>query len=171
MDREPLKTFIKQYNALSTFELDNFCKIIVLNLQAVLDKDAVTLLELRPFHLSKAIINTVRKIISDTPADYLLNFSALDPNGLNRLSEMVCISLEEVQDREGRTEPLIIRDYVLMHAMTDAVRRLRIELAKDHIEQVTHQLEEVHKDTGTPFPLNDSATVYRMPRCSKAANS
>jgi hypothetical protein len=171
MDREPLKIFIRQFTCLNLLEHDRFSALIVNSLHTTLEKQEVVLADIQPLHLSKAILDTVRHILTAAPTDYMLNLGCLDAGGLRRLGQMLYLSLEELQDQQGKDKPLLIKDYVMLDALTDSIRRLRIELTKDQIAVATDALEDVYRETGSRMPLCEGTEGVYQFRHRRAVNS
>lgn len=171
MDREPLRIFIRQFTCLNLLEHNRFSQLAISNLQTILEKEDVFLKDVQPYHLSKAILDTVRHILAAAPTDYMINLGCLDAGGLRRLGQMLHLSLEELQDQQGHDKPLLIKDFIMLEALTDSIRRLRIELTKDHIAAATDELEKVHRETGTKMPICEGVEGIYQFRERRAVNA
>jgi len=156
MQRQPLFTFVQQFDCLNPFELDNFCEMIVINLVDTIGKQAPTFKDLKVGRLSRALVHTIRQIISKIAyTDFLFQFSTISPHNLNKISQTLLISFEDMQARDESGTVLEINRENVIEALTDTMRRLKLELARDRIEEVRHLIEEEYRNTHTPLPIKD----------------
>lgn len=164
MQRQPLAMIVQQFDCLNPFELDNLCEMLSLNFRDAAGKDSITLSDLCVGKVSGALVQTARQVLMRSAfTDLVFQFTHIGPHGLNRISRMLLLSLEEMQASQPPGTPLAIDRCSLMESLTDAMRRLKLELAKDRLEEVRTLVEEEYRSTGTPMPLAGLPdNIYRL---------
>lgn len=64
MQRQPLQTFVQQFDLLNVIELDNLCMHLTDHLQYYLEQEQISLTKLQPGQCTKALILTIRDVIN-----------------------------------------------------------------------------------------------------------
>lgn len=132
MQRQPLQAFVQQFDLLNVIELDNLCMHLTDHLHEYLEQTQVTVTQLLPGQCTKALILTIHDVINKSAQqDNMLSFVGIDPHGLTKISQTLLISFEE---REACLQkPLQLNQEIILECLTDCMRRIRLEIAKERI--------------------------------------
>ena len=75
MQRQPLQTFVQQFDLLNVIELDNLCMHLTDHLQHYLEQEQLSLTKLQPGQCTKALILTIRDVINKSAQkDHMTSF-------------------------------------------------------------------------------------------------
>lgn len=155
MNRQSLRLFVQQFDCLSPFELYNLSALFVENCRDIFKTPTLHVSNLKVGMVAAALVHTIRLIIDKQPStEFLIQFGCMTPFDLKHLSQTLINCYEQMQDADGGKDMEVTSETMLV-ALTDAMRIIRIELAKDRIEEVYHYFEETRRVTYTPRPVGE----------------
>jgi hypothetical protein len=87
---------------------------------------------------------------------------------LAKISQTLLISFEE---REARLQKsLQLNQEIVLECLTDCMRRIRLEIAKERIAEVKNMVEDEYRNTGTPMPIEENTNSLYQFRQRRAVN-
>ena len=169
MQRQPLQAFVQQFDLLNVIELDTLCMHLTDHLHEYLEQTQVSVTHLLPGQCTRALILTIRDVINKSAQkDHMRSFVGIDPQGVAKISQTLLISFEE---REARLQkPLQLNQEIVLECLTDCMRRIRLEIAKERIAEVKNMVEDEYRNTGTPMPIEENTNSLYQFRQRRAVN-
>ncbi|MFN7226545.1 MAG: hypothetical protein ACK5UY_04755 [Holosporales bacterium] len=171
MNRQSLRLFVQQFDCLSPFELYNLSALFALNCRDIYKTPTLHVSNLKVGMVAAALVHTIRLIIDKQPStEFFIQFSYMTPFDLKHLSQTLVNCYEQMQDADGGQDMEVTSETMLV-ALTDAMRIIRLELAKDRIEEVYHYFEEARRVTYTPRPVGNPGADNIVPFKKKCMES
>jgi hypothetical protein len=84
-------------------------------------------------------------------ATFITIFGSLNPYELEHVTELVLVKLEELLADRGKEESMQFCVADIKHALTRAMRDLKIELAQERMQEAHCLLCQAQHDTFSPF--------------------
>ncbi len=164
----PFNAFVLLFDTVNPFELDHISAEVAVALKSLLKQDTAKISQLSERKITFALTQAFRSIVSERSfTDFVIQFGYLTPYDLSYLSQTILNCYQDILDHE-RVDDLDVTTDNTIHALTHAMRKIKVELAKGRIEDAQNSCTETHRQTHTRQPLTgdykDKGDVVRFAR-------